>query len=132
MCARVGFITALLCETDRCCPPVVGVGTPLDVAARFAIVDKVAHRLIGELCPLGKLPDACFFGSQVLKDRHVSWPDVVESELLEANLYVLHCPVVAGRLGTWLRCVPVITDSGSGRSSRSPSWSASRPGAFGA
>jgi hypothetical protein len=94
--AGVGLIPSPLGEAHQGGAPVRGVGAAFHVAVFFEVVHQVADRLVGQLGPLGQLPDARSLGPQVLEDRHVGRADVIEAELLQAGLDVLHGPVVPG------------------------------------
>ena len=94
--AGVGFVPSVFGVIDQGGPSVGGVGPPFYVAVLFEVVHQVADRLVGELGPLGQLPDARSFRPQVLEDRHMGRADVVEAELLQTGLHVLHGPVVPG------------------------------------
>jgi len=75
---------APLGEEDQAGTPVARIGSTLDVAVLFEVVDQVAHRLFGDLGAFGELGEARALRLDVLEDRGVGGADVVEASLGQA------------------------------------------------
>jgi hypothetical protein len=75
---------APLGQEDQARAPIARIGSTLDVTVRFEVVDQVAHRLLGDLGPLGELGEARALRLDVLEDGGVGGADVVEAGLGQA------------------------------------------------